>query len=328
METSISNLDKKDSSQLSSPAIDWHSFQTLYGKITGKKEVLRENYSDLYQIKIDDIDDLNNKISSILSSYGEHTVNTNVTINYSDNSDAKFSSFERFKLQYNSGNTAVKSVNIIYNYAHPTPCGTDFNHYCIKVNLGSKISIFPEIRKEFPKFIWKNIGYNTASAHVEYIDYTIAQNIIGIINKWFSQRTIYKSGKFIKLAQEHSSKISRASKYIFMILSGFAVAGVAPNYLESNNNSLLAIYLIYALVAITIAAEIGRIAGRNIESSIDGVLQVSYIELNDGDRKLIQETIDSNKNCWVIVVIKLLIFISFSLATNIVITKVTDLILS
>jgi hypothetical protein len=297
----------------SSNALDnvytFQQFQTFYHKITGKKEQLRKIYNEPYQIDFKDLEDLHHRIIQAAETYHIETRVESVTSVYDDNSSKIYSSFERFKSQADVGNTALKSVSIEYNIAIRTTQSNDFNSYKIKIDIISGVAVFSDVQKEIPKIFWKGFGYITGKANVEYVDYAIAQNFINVINVWFESRTQASKNKVIDWVQYKSHYIPRIIKLISLTVCALMLGKIIGNQVNLSSNQELAKFAIFSCVCIWFITEVIWLIGKAIEQSIDKIWNITFIDLNEGDRKLIQKVREHNKKCKIIIMGKFAIFI-------------------
>ncbi len=307
-QTSLANATQ--SSNVPDNFYNFQYIQDLYHKFTGKKEQLRKIYDAPYQIKFEDLETLHLRIKQVANSYDLVAQNENVTLFYDDNNIWEHSSFDRFKIQANVGNTALKSIGIEYNIAIKNKESNDFNSYKIKINIISGVAVFSEIQKEkLNKFFWQPFGYKTGKATVEYVDYMIAQNFMGVINAWFEERTKAPKRKIMDWMQSESHHIPGITKIIFLIICAVILGKIIGNQVILSNNQELAKFAIFSCVCIWLFTELGGLIGKPIERSIDKIWKIAFINLNEGDQKLIQKVRDHNKSCTISIICRSLIFI-------------------
>lgn len=289
---------------------NWQQFQTIYHQITGKKETLKKNYSDPYQYKLSDIEDLHYKIVEAAKSYNLVSQNHNVSITYEDKSKPTFSSYERFKIQASSGATAIQSLTLEYNFAFRGSQTNETSYYKISVNLFSGIAVFSEIEKEFDSWWGVKFAHTSSGrATIEYVDYAIGQNFLNIITGWFNQRRKAPANKLFTAVQKRSYWIPRLTRFIFAALAAYISWYVVGNYIEPNNNLYLARSIVFIAFLTLFFIEIGHLLGRAIEHSVDRLWKLAYIELNPGDVALIERVKQHNRKCWISVSWKFAVYI-------------------
>ena len=125
---------------------------------------------------------------------------------------------------------------------------------------------------------------------IEYVDYVVARNMISTLDSWVREIEVTKRSKLLKFLQRYSHwipQISGVLLFLFSTLSGIYSADVILNN-ESTLN-LQSKFLISTFSFITVFYFIGNWFGRMAEYSIDRIEDISYIEINKGDKKLLEE---------------------------------------
>lgn len=309
-----------DTATQSTNALDnihnWQQFQTIYHKITGKKEQIRKYYSEPYQINFKDIEDLHFKILQAAEPYPIAAHNESVTLVYIDDSNPVLSSFQKFKIQSSAGNTPIKSITLEYNIAIKATQSNDINSYTIKVDIASGIAIFSEIKKEVPKFVWRDLGFRTGKCTVEYVDYAIAQNFINVINAWFEGRGQAPKRKILDWVQSKSQYIPRICRSLLFIACIIGIyKAVDTQLFILTGFAEIAKFMLYASATVFSFMEIGWFLGKAIESSVDEIWKISYVRLNDGDDRLIKEVQDANQSCALNTAYQLLVFLLLTIVS-------------
>ena len=212
----------------------WHAFQAFYHKLTGKKETLKKVYHTSFQISLNDIEDLHYKILQAAGGYQGRLVGQshNIEVAYVDKSKATYSTFDRFKVQADTGATATNSVSLEYHFSFKDRGPEEISNYKLTIDLISGIAVFKEAQEEVPKFIWRRTGIPIGFSTIEFIDYTIAQNFSGIVSNWFECLKKTPKRKLLDWIQDHSYQIPQISRVLFLLLAALACARVADRFVS------------------------------------------------------------------------------------------------
>ncbi|MDO8993298.1 MAG: hypothetical protein U1D41_13230 [Nitrosomonas sp.] len=149
------------------------------------------------------------------------------------------------------------------------------------------------MRSEYLKLL---IGRNAQIA-IEYVDYSVARNFKDTIENWFQSLDSNKLPKIIETLQNNSHFFPVLTKYAIGIFSGYLVykysSFLVP--LESNDLNNLFIALLSSFGFIFISFSISSFFGKMAERNIDSITELSYIQLNRGDEKLIEKFKSTNR---------------------------------
>ena len=132
---------------------------------------------------------------------------------------------------------------------------------------------------------------------------------MGVINAWFEGRTQAPKRKGIDWIQSQSHYVPRITKLIFLIICATLLVNSIGNQVILSTNQELAKFAILGGTFILLFTEIGWLIGKTIERSIDQIWKIAFINLNEGDRKLIAEVRDHNKSCALSILYKVMSFI-------------------
>ena len=303
MSNEIDNLDSQHGSPTGDVAIgdetgrnhlvSMQVVQDIYNEITGKSEELSRGYDISYQVSFADIKQLNYKVTQLYEQYNICSSNCSVTVYHEKDQKQVFSSFERFEL-YDSGLLSpTESILIKYNFMIILPKTKRSQSYTVSVRVGSKLSIMKKLEEDapIPSGLIKMLSGRNAQVTVEYIDYTVARNFLDSIDGWFHSLNSKKLSWFVQILQKNSHYIPPIAKFSVGIFSGYLVykysASLVPNDSTDLNNLFLA--TIGAFGFIFISYSFSGFFGRITERNIDMMTELSYLKLNRGDEKLIEE---------------------------------------
>ena len=297
----------------------WQSMQEFYHKIIGRKKSIKLRQSELYQYKIEDIEDVYNRIEQVANSYELLTSAHTFTIAHVDQCTTSVPTFNEFKLLCNAGTKATEAIEIEFNYFIKHSQTQEPFNYKIELGIMSGVAIFEEVQKNFPKSMWSRIGYPTGRADIEFVDFAIGQNFSGIIKNWFESRTVANAVNIITWLQEKSNYIPVIFRYLFLIFSTFFALYFSRKYhIDHPDTVNLLDCLILSFGLILLFSDVGLRFGKAIEKAIDEIWKIAFISVNEGDRKLISKVSEHNKNCFIAIAIKTILALSFAVLTSLI----------
>jgi hypothetical protein len=211
----------------------------------------------------------------------------------------QFTSFERFHA-YNS-NTASPTVSVVlkYNFSILLPGLTRPQEYAVTIRLSSRVAIMRQLQEETPLFIRGRIyGFmtgHTAEVKVEYADYVIARAFLEAFDEWI--KGCYKSPgrKSARWLQRHSHtlpQIGRVSIGIATIY--FALSALPSLIVDKTTTEELLRFAIVFVGGFHILMWLAWSTFKTLEETIDSYTEISYLDLNRGDKNLIEEFWRSN----------------------------------
>lgn len=128
----------------------------------------------------------------------------------------------------------------------------------------------------------------TAEINVEYTDYVVARGFIEAFDDWISGCSQNQRSKALDFFQKYSEYIPKVTKLIIVsVLLYYSFLSVAQTEL-SITNSLVIQKLVLIFGAFYLVSNISDIAGKILERNIDNASQLSYVQLNKGDEKLVR----------------------------------------
>lgn len=269
--------------------------QSLYYAITGKTEKIVKSFSDSYDITLESLIQLNDKICDLIGPMGITCNNCAVTLFRLDNKKEVFSSFDRFKVADKSSDFATESVELEYNLLK-TEYTEKAQPYKVIVRLLNRLAVFQRIKRDgFPSSLINRFRDFTIIVEIEYIDYTIAFSIMGGIISWIDEIKEAGPNPLLRFIQDHSDSIS---KYLPTLGAGIVMYSIIKYY-GSLKLTTVPLELLFknGFVGIGITFIFYRLsewACGFLESTIDSYDKVSTINLCNGDNKLISKQKRSN----------------------------------
>lgn len=263
--------------------------QALYNAVTGKTESLSRSYSDNYEVNNEAIVQLYRKIIQTYAQWEVISRNENITIIHIDNSKQVFSSIDRFQAYDKSNASPVESINIAFNVLLGLPNVEKPQPYKILVSITSKIAALHKANSSnTTNMLYRLFRGQIITVKIEHIDSIVARNMLSTVDSWISEIEINKKNEFIKFLQRKShwfAVISSILMFFISVCACYYLIGATKMDFTIDVNILK--YLISTLGIVGMFYLIGAVLGKLLENSIDKIDELSYINLNNGDKKIL-----------------------------------------
>lgn len=269
-------------------------YQDIYHQVTGRTEQIRKRYSENLLIGMSELHQLHHKICQLFDVHNVVAKNANITVFHDKERKEQFTSFERFQA-YNA-NTASPTVNVVLKYNFSLiPAGLQRpQEYVVTLRLTSRIAAVRQLEADAPPFmlgrLFGLLGGPVAEITVEYADYVIARGFLEAFEEWVKGcKANPKSQTLINLRRYSHWTASVLQLVVAAVLVFFALEAI-PSFLLPNAAQAATVrFLVVFLGGAYILLKLAHIAGRSIEQTIDGFPEISYLCLNKGDERLIEE---------------------------------------
>jgi hypothetical protein len=269
-------------------------YQDIYHQITGRTEQVRKRYSNSLLIEFSDIEQLHHKIMQLCDIHKVIASNEVVSIFHEQERKEQFTSFDRFRA-YNS-NASSPSLNVVLKYNFSIiPAGIERpQEYVVTIKLVSRVAMLQQIEADLPSFVMRRlVGFGssiTAEITVDYADYIIARGFLSAFEEWINGCKSTPESAWLSAVKKWSYLLPNTiSTLISILIIYFALASV-PNYFgDSSDLTMHSRFFIVFSGGFFIVVSLMRSVGRLIEESIDSYLDLSYLKLNKGDVKLIDD---------------------------------------
>lgn len=278
-------------------------YQDIYHQVTGRTEQIRKRYSENILAEFSDLEQLHHKISQLCDVH--HVVARNETISVFHEKERKelFTSFERFRA-YN-GNATSPSVNVVLKYNFSIiPAGLERpQEYVVTVRLTSRIATIKQFESEAPPFMrGRFFGYmagNVAEVTVDYADYVVARGFLEAFDEWILGCKSTSKSKALQVIRQHSHRIPEIAQLsVAAVIVGFALQSIPSLFGASVPPATVARFVVIFAGGSYILLSLVRASAELIEEAIDTYPELSYLKLNKGDEKLIEEASSAKKGIW------------------------------
>lgn len=271
----------------------------MHRRVNEKSEETSRSFKNNILVEFNDIEELHHKtIQSIksLNPYNE-SVTLRVVITHLEGEAAKFNTFEAFKNHNKTSPNPTANVTLSYKFSIIDQETRNIEGYTVAINLISRIGALFQIEKEAPSFISSalisSILTTTAEIKIEYSDYVKARHFVAMFDEWIRGCDESKEVKYIDTAKSISYLIPKFGRMIVIAMLGFYVAdGINDDILH--DAGLVKFIVLYSSIFLVVIA-LSEMALKMLENAIDSYLSLSYININKGDLKLINNFRGRNK---------------------------------
>lgn len=270
-------------------------YQEAYHYITGKTEKISFKSSADLLIDFDELNQIHHKISQLCDVHNIIARSESVTIFHTKERKENFTSFERFKIYNKSITSPTLTALMEYNFSILPAGSVNPQQYKVTIRLNSRVSLMKQMKDEAPAFMRGRLfGFMygpTADISVEYADYVIARSFVEAMQEWVGG--CKKSDSKLKVLQ----KLQGVSHFIpgvvsfinGVLLTYFFIKNV-PVVLNVNSSYLDVLQFgILFFASFMLTSKIATFLGGGIESSIDRYTPLSYLSLNKGDERVIDD---------------------------------------
>ncbi len=235
-----------------------------------------------------------------------HVIARNEVISVFHDKERKelFTSFERF-LYYN-GNATSPTVNVVfkYNFSIITDNQERPQEYVVTVRLTSRVAAIKQLEDDAPPFMrGRFFGYfagSIAEVTVDYADYVIASGFLEAFDEWISGCRSLPNSKALRVLRRYSHRIPQITHLaVATLIMVFALGAVPAHFGTSAPPATVARFFVIFAGGSFILLSLVRVSAQLIEEAIDTYPVLSYLKLNKGDERLIEEASSAKPRAWI-----------------------------
>jgi hypothetical protein len=302
--------------------------QELFREMSGRPVRTEKWYTESFHITFEEIEDLYWKINQVATSYGVVESLFDTSIFYADDTSDGFPSFDELKLRCKTSSSATESMVLTFKFLMLHSVTRKTHNYTVIVRLASRIAVQRRLTSNIfsaPPHVIRMMGDRTAMIEVKYVDSMISRSVISMFDEW--ARAIPKENRnnFLDFCQRNSHWIPRISKFTAAIIGISAIFIEIPMYISGQNDGLVVFgrFFTFAVGLIFVAYTVSDWLARFMERSIDGMFQISYLDITKGDKIEISRATTENRFRKIISIICGI----FSLTSSIIIKILSTLII-
>lgn len=206
----------------------------------------------------------------------------------------QFTSFERFRA-YNA-NATSPSVNVVLKYNFSViPSGMERpQEYTVTIRLTSRVAAMKQMEDEVPEFMRGRLfGFmagNIAEVTVQYADYVVARGFLEAFDEWIVGCKATPKSRSLQFLRRYSHRIPEivllVVATVIVVFALQAIPGIfGPNTAPAVTARFTVIFTGGSYILLILVRRMAKL----VEEAIDCFPELSYLKLNKGDEKLIDE---------------------------------------
>ena len=267
-------------------------YQDIYHQVTGRTEQIRKRYNENLLLEFSEIEQLHHKILQLCDVHRIVARNETVSVFHEKERKEQFTSFDRFRA-YNA-NTSSPTVSVVLKYNFSIiPAGIERpQEYIVTIRLTSKVAILRQMEEDAPSFMrgrfFGFMGGGSAEVTVEYADYVIARGFLEAFDEWVLGCKVTPKSQILNFLRRHSHAIPNIAQILIAaIVIIFSLQAAIVFFTGQSPPLQLARFFIIYTGGTYILLKLTRMTAGQIEHAIDIFPEMSYLNLNKGDAKLI-----------------------------------------
>jgi hypothetical protein len=275
-------------------------YQAIYHQITGRTEQVRKRYSDNLLVDFSELKQLHHKVMQLCDIHKVIAHNETISVFHEKERKEQFTSFDRFE-NYNSSTTSP-TVNVVLKHNFSSiPAGLErAQEYVVTIRLTSRVAAIKQLENDAPPYMrGRFFGFmvgNTAEITIDYADYVIARGFLEAFDEWISGCKASPKNKCLHLLRMYSHHLPDAAQLVIAgSLVFFGLQAIPLFFAENSTPITWARFLIIYSGSSYILIKLAHLFSALIEDAIDSFPELSYLQLNKGDVKLIEEA-DTSKS--------------------------------
>lgn len=269
-------------------------YQDVYHQVTGRTEQIRKKYDNHLLIDAQEIEQLHHKIIQLCDVHQIVANNETISVFHEKERKEQFTSFDRFSA-YNA-NTASPTIHVVlkYNFSIILAGMERPQEYTVTIRLASRVALVKQLQEDAPPFIPGHIfgmmAGNIAEIKVEYADYVVARGFIEAFDEWVSGCKCNPPNKLMKTLKKLSFVVPRiAGPIVATSAMLFCLNTLGTEKHLMDDPAIVLRFIAIYVTSIYLLVSVANAAAKLIENSIDRYTVASYINLNKGDAKLVEE---------------------------------------
>lgn len=281
--TLILNGDENDTSRIGTIAQDRipvAAYQALYYKLTKRVEKIKDSFDDAYEIKIDDIVQLDNILHQAVNQIRPQGSKSFCTISFREKETIEFSSIQKMRIHNFSRPCNTSAISYSFDFFTIISSeieGADdiVQRFSIKVKIDQD---FVEDDDAIPWIFKGLVSGKNISYEIEYSDHSVARNLQACVNDWVKSLKCRKIPKFILW---FDSKSDFFTAFIPQMFAASLLIGQATFGTLALGNTARSIALAIGLAIL--AVSIGKFFIVNLYRSLTIIRPKTYLLITSGD---------------------------------------------
>lgn len=269
-------------------------YQDIYHHLTGRTEQIRKRYTENLLIDFSELEQLHHKVMQLCDVHRIVAKNETISVFHEKERKEQFTSFERFRA-YNA-NTSSPTVSVVLKYNFSIiPAGLERSQeYIVTIRLTSIVGVLNQMEADAPAFMRgrfsRFMAGGAAEVTIDYADYVIARGFLEAFDEWVSGCKATPKSPSLNFLRRNSHYIPSITQLLVVaIVIAFGLQAVPTFFTTQTTSATWARFFIIYSGGAYVLLNLVQITAGLIEQAIDTFPEMSYLNLNKGDVKLINE---------------------------------------
>lgn len=292
----MASRDVQNDSHLLSRADYVDAFHKIYEKVNEINKETSKQYTSNILVEFPDLKELHDKIIQSINSYRPKSWTVKINLEQTEGESHTFKDFDSFMSHNTTSPYPTQDIYFQYKFIIYDDMLDKFESYKVGCRVSSKLANIDQLKSSAPEGVAEfllSFPSNTAGITVEYHDYVKARTFLATFDEWVKGCREAPKNKIANIAKKYSKRIVPIGNLIMIILLGFFTVKSIPESI-SDINFVLKFIIAYASLFLTVKM-VTKSLLQIIKSSIDKYITISYIKMNKGDAKLIDDYTRNNK---------------------------------
>lgn len=270
-------------------SLTFQEYQAVYSELTQKNENIHKYYSKSFILQKTNIAHLKGLLDDILRQYNIVSLNTNLTVFQSDNTQKVYSSIENF-LAIETTQKATEQIVVEYDILIQAPNIEKKQNYKIVIKIESDLVVFEKMRDNLPIEFLDIIEKNNIDIKIDYIDYTIAKSILNTVDEWVEDISS-KDGVILSFCENNKNHFSGIVRNLIILFSFILIFKYIPMYITADNTDMqiMAKFFVISYGLLYFSNRISIHLSNMVKKNLAYLQNFSAIQLTEQDNKNIEE---------------------------------------
>ena len=257
------------------------AYQAIYHKLTSKVEKLTEFFTDAYEITVNDIIQLDNKLQQVVRQYPVQSKKSICSIAFRKDETIESSSIEKFRVI--NFDTPKPTSNVNYEFDFFTILPVEIQE---AENITQRFKVVVLIDQDFiedessiPLFVRGLASGNNIRLQIDYSDFVVGRVLQVTVQDWVKTLPARKIPKFIRFIEKRADFMTAFTPYAFTAASLFGLSRIS--YSSSVEN--VAPQVLTSLSIASVMWIVGRFLNVQLLRQVEEGKPLTFIKITAGD---------------------------------------------
>lgn len=257
------------------------AYQAIYHKLTSKVEKLTEVFTDAYEIKVDDVIQLDQRLQQVIRQYPVQSKNSVCSISFYKDEKIESSSIDKFcSINFS---TAKPTANLNYEFDFFTILPVEIKE-AENIVQRFKVSVlmdqdFVEDEENLPLFVRGYSSGNNIRLRIEYSDFVVGRVLQVTVQDWVKTLPFKKVPKFLAFVERRADFMTAFVPYVFTAASLFGLSKIS----YSSEVHDVAPQILTSLSVAAIMWVAGRFLNVQLFRQVQAGKPLTFIRITNGD---------------------------------------------